>query len=62
VLPVNQFKVIGLGLVMFIVITLILSLGMKSESEKIEFNFMQQVNYFKRNNRRVFERKKKEQS
>lgn len=58
----NQLKVIGIGVAMFIFFTLMLSLSIKSESEKVEFNLMQQVNYFKRNNRRVYKRKKKEKS
>jgi hypothetical protein len=49
----NHLKIVCLGLIMFVFITLGLSLGIKSESKKIEFGFMQQVNYFKRNNRRI---------
>lgn len=53
----HQLKILCIAIVMFIFITLVLSLGIRSESESIEFDFMQQVNYFKRNNKRSLKKK-----
>jgi hypothetical protein len=49
----NQLKIVCIGIAMFIFITLMLFWGIKSQSKEIEFGFMQQVNYFKRNNRLI---------